>query len=201
MAEHFNGSIQGINLTGVIDMAQTVKLKRSNTASAEPGTGDLALGELGMNTRDGKVYMRKYVDGTDGNDTIITVDQSAVDEAVAMAIALGQQMANTFKNKQAVNVGTSTVSVYTVPSSTTTTLIGLTLANVSGASITATVAVTDTSASTTANIIKNAPIPVGSSLVACGGDQKVVLETTDILKVTASAANSVDAIVSYMEQT
>ena len=42
-----------------------------------------------MNTRDGKVYMRKYVDGTDGNDTIITVDQSAVDEAVAMAIALG----------------------------------------------------------------------------------------------------------------
>jgi hypothetical protein len=70
-------------------MAQTVKLKRSNTASAEPDTGDLALGELGMNTRDGKVYMRKYVDGTDGNDTIITVDQSAVDEAVAMAIALG----------------------------------------------------------------------------------------------------------------
>ena len=73
-------------------------------------------------------------------------------------------MANTFKNKQSVNVGTSTVSMYTVPSSTTTTLIGLTLANVSGASITATVAVTDTSASTTANIIKNAPIPVGSSL-------------------------------------
>ena len=70
-------------------MAQTVKLKRSNTASAEPDTGDLALGELGMNTRDGKVYMRKYVDGTDGNDTIITVDQTAVDEAVAMAIALG----------------------------------------------------------------------------------------------------------------
>jgi|TARA_B100000809_G_scaffold218250_1_gene224767 hypothetical protein len=70
-------------------MAQTVKLKRSNTASAEPDTGDLALGELGMNTRDGKVYMRKYVDGTDGNDTIITVDQSAIDEAVAMAIALG----------------------------------------------------------------------------------------------------------------
>jgi len=70
-------------------MAQTIKLKRSNTASNEPDTGDLALGELGMNTRDGKVYMRKYVDGTDGNDTIVAVDQSAVDEAVAMAIALG----------------------------------------------------------------------------------------------------------------
>ena len=71
-------------------MAQTVKLKRSNTASAAPDTGDLALGELGMNTRDGKVYMRKYVDGTDGNDTIIDVAESgALDAAIAMAIALG----------------------------------------------------------------------------------------------------------------
>ena len=70
-------------------MAQTIKLKRSNTATAVPTTSQLASGELAMNTRDGKVYMRKYVDGTDGNDTIITVDQSAVDEAVAMAIALG----------------------------------------------------------------------------------------------------------------
>ena len=70
-------------------MAQTIKLKRSNTASNKPDTGDLALGELGMNTRDGKVYMRKYVDGTDGNDTIIPVDQTAIDDAVAMAIALG----------------------------------------------------------------------------------------------------------------
>ena len=40
-------------------MAQTVKLKRSNVADAEPSTSDLALGELAMNTRDGKIYMRK----------------------------------------------------------------------------------------------------------------------------------------------
>jgi hypothetical protein len=70
-------------------MAQTVKLKRSNTATAVPTTSQLASGELAMNTRDGKVYMRKYVDGTDGNDTIISVDQTAIDDAVAMAIALG----------------------------------------------------------------------------------------------------------------
>ena len=110
-------------------------------------------------------------------------------------------MANTFKNKQSVNVGTSAVSLYTTPSSTTTTIIGLTLANVTGSAIEATVEVTDTSASTTAKIIKSAPIPVGSSLVAVGGDQKVVLETGDILKVTASASNVLDAVVSYMEQT
>ena len=70
-------------------MAQTVKLKRSNPADATPTTSNLASGELAMNTRDGKVYMRKYIDGTNGNDTIITVDQTAIDDAVAMAIALG----------------------------------------------------------------------------------------------------------------
>ena len=39
-------------------------------------------------------------------------------------------MANTFKNAAAAATGTSEVSVYTVPSSTTTTVIGLTCANV-----------------------------------------------------------------------
>jgi hypothetical protein len=81
-------------------MAQTVKLKRSNVADAEPSTSDLALGELAMNTRDGKIYMRKYIDGTDGNDTIIDpVDAASssdhnhtgatADDVIAMAIALG----------------------------------------------------------------------------------------------------------------
>jgi len=81
-------------------MAQTVKLKRSNVADAEPSTSDLALGELAMNTRDGKIYMRKYIDGTDQNDTIIDpIDAAAAsdhshtgataDDVIAMAIALG----------------------------------------------------------------------------------------------------------------
>ena len=81
-------------------MAQTVKLKRSNVADAEPSTSDLALGELAMNTRDGKIYMRKYIDGTNGNDTIIDPVAAAAasahshtgataDDVIAMGIALG----------------------------------------------------------------------------------------------------------------
>ena len=81
-------------------MAQTVKLKRSNVADAEPSTSDLASGELAINTRDGKLFMRKYIDGTDQNDTIIDpVGDVAVashnhtgataDDIIAMAIALG----------------------------------------------------------------------------------------------------------------
>ena len=81
-------------------MAQTVKLKRSNTADNVPTTAQLASGELAMNTRDGKIFMRKYIDGTDQNDTIIDpVAAAAVgdhdhtgataDDVIAMAIALG----------------------------------------------------------------------------------------------------------------
>jgi hypothetical protein len=50
-------------------------------------------------------------------------------------------------------------------------------------------------------IIKDAPVPVGSSLVVVGGDQKVVLEPGDTVKVTSNTALSADAIVSVLEIT
>ena len=79
-------------------MAQTVKLKRSNVADTVPTTSNLELGEIAMNTRDGKIYMRKTNSG--GSDTIIDpVDAAAAsshthtgataDDVIAMAIALG----------------------------------------------------------------------------------------------------------------
>jgi hypothetical protein len=50
-------------------MAQVVKLKRSATAAKVPSTSDLELGELAMNTNDGKVYFEK----NDGSATIQTI--------------------------------------------------------------------------------------------------------------------------------
>ena len=44
-------------------MAQTIKLKRSAVAGKAPTTSDLDLGELGLNTYDGKLYTKKD-DGT-----------------------------------------------------------------------------------------------------------------------------------------
>ena len=46
-------------------MPQTIKLKRSATAGQVPTTGQLALGELGINTADGKVFLRKNNGTTD----------------------------------------------------------------------------------------------------------------------------------------
>ena len=81
-------------------MVQTIKLKRSNIADDEPTTAQLASGELAMNTRDGKLFIRKYIDGTDQNDTIIDPvgdvevashnhTGATADDVIAMAIALG----------------------------------------------------------------------------------------------------------------
>lgn len=40
-------------------MAQTIKLKRSAVQGKVPTTGDLNLGELAINTYDGKLYLKK----------------------------------------------------------------------------------------------------------------------------------------------
>ena len=50
------------------------------------------------------------------------------------------------------------------------------------------------------NIVKDAQIYTGGALVAVGGDQKLVLETGDKIKVVSNTAGSVDTIVSVMEQ-
>ena len=94
-------------------------------------------------------------------------------------------MANTFKNAAATATGTSEVSVYTVPSSTTSTVIGLTCANITTTSpIKVSIRVYDNSGTAHYYIVKNA-----------------VLEASDIIKVESDTASSVDTIVSVLQQT
>lgn len=108
-------------------------------------------------------------------------------------------MANTFKNKITPSIGTAVTTVYTAPATTTTTVIGMSVANRTGAAITVSVELFDTSAGGPAYLVLNAPVAVGGALVAIGGDQKMVLETGDYLRVTSSAASSADVIVSVLE--
>lgn len=46
-------------------MANTIKIRRSATQGAVPTTAQLALGELALNTYDGKLYAKKNVGGTE----------------------------------------------------------------------------------------------------------------------------------------
>jgi hypothetical protein len=89
-------------------------------------------------------------------------------------------MATAFKNSITGIIGTESRRVYKCPAGTTATVIGLSIANISGS---------------------DAPIPVGSSLVVIGGDQKVVLEAADEMRVKGGGSSSLSAVVSILEQT
>ena len=109
-------------------------------------------------------------------------------------------MANTFKLKTKASVGITTQNVYVVPSATTTVVIGITLANTSGAGVNVGVGITRAGATEDVKLLKNAPIPQGSSLEFMGGN-KVVLEETDTVTVDSDTNNSVDAALTIMEIT
>jgi hypothetical protein len=108
-------------------------------------------------------------------------------------------MANTFKLKTKASVGVTTENVYVVPAATTTTVIGITLANVSGSSINVGIGVTRASTDDV-NILRSVPIPQGSSLEVMGGN-KLVLEATDTLTAISDVASSLDVSVSILELT
>ena len=108
-------------------------------------------------------------------------------------------MANTFKLKTKANVGVTTSNVYAVPSATTTVVIGVTLANTSGSSINVGIGI-NRGSSDDVKLMKNVPIPQGSSFEFMGGN-KIVLETTDTLVAESDVNNSLDVALTIMEIT
>jgi hypothetical protein len=108
-------------------------------------------------------------------------------------------MANIFKRKLSRDIGNVAASVgsYTVASDTTVVVVGLTVCNTTGAAVNTSIYIDDGANDT--YIIKDAPIPGGGSLVAIGGDQKVILETGDSIKVVSDAVSSLDVTMSIME--
>lgn len=109
-------------------------------------------------------------------------------------------MANAFKLKTDTSVGTSPATIYTCPSSTETTIIGLSVANITASAINVDVQLENNDGDNI-YIVKAAPVPVGSSLVVVGGDQKVVMEASDVIKVTSNASSSADVALSILEIT
>ena len=110
-------------------------------------------------------------------------------------------MANAFKNSITGSIGTTGVKVYETPIATSTTVIGVGVANVSSQNISVSVMVRDNSANKVVFVVKDSLILPGSSNVLVGGEQKLVLESGDFLSVTSSLANSADVIVSVLEIT
>jgi hypothetical protein len=110
-------------------------------------------------------------------------------------------MANSFKRKLSRSIGTSLTAVgsYTVGAATEVTVIGLAVANTSASQVLVDATLNDGSNDT--YLIKEAPVPSGGSIVIIGGDQKVVLEVGDSIKIKSDTASSVDVVMSILEIT
>ena len=110
-------------------------------------------------------------------------------------------MANSFKRKTSAGIGTgyTPIDSYTVPASTEVTVIGLTVSNVTGSTVKATVSLFD--GSTFTSIVTDGPVPAGGSLVVVGGDQKLVMETGDDMRIKSDTASSLDVVMSILEIT
>ena len=112
-------------------------------------------------------------------------------------------MANTFKSDTKTNVVTDAVSstntnVVTCGGSATIVLLSVLVSNTTGAS--AQVDVFLVTAGDDVHLIRNAPVPAGSSLELISGS-KIIMESSDVLRINSDTASALDAAVSYLEQT
>ena len=111
-------------------------------------------------------------------------------------------MANIFKSATAASIGTSPTTVYTCPALTKSTVIGLSVANTQSSYSSISVSIRlFKNGGDTVYIVKGAEVPVGGTLVAVGGDQKLVLEPGDYIQISSSEATSIDGIISVLEIT
>ena len=114
-------------------------------------------------------------------------------------------MANAFLSETDTAIGTVAASVLTCGASTEITVIGMSIANIVTSQIAVDVQLDASGRTSGAEdsvyLVKGAPIPVGGSLVVIGGDQKVVMEPGDIIKVTSDTASSADVVLSHLDIT
>ena len=110
-------------------------------------------------------------------------------------------MANTFKSYTKTTVTNSLTDIYTVPSATTSIVIGISLANIldNGNTVYADVKV-DKSTGDDVFLIKNAPLYAGAAFTL-SDTGKIILETGDKIQAISNTASSVDILVSVLEQT
>ena len=109
-------------------------------------------------------------------------------------------MPNVFKNYFVNNVGTSNTLIYTAPSGAQTTIIGISMCNITTQTIQGSIFVAPYTATNTF-MIKGCSLTIGSAMVPVGGDQKLVLEANDSIYMYSNTSNAIDAIVSVLEIT
>jgi hypothetical protein len=105
-------------------------------------------------------------------------------------------MANSFKNKKIDLTSTSVTTLYTVPSATTGVIKSILVSEDSGNADTITVTITDTS-DAVFSLFKTKTISANATAELLTAP--LVLEESEVLKVTAATANRLHVVVSVLE--
>jgi len=113
-------------------------------------------------------------------------------------------MANTFKLETKSSLVTDAVSnsntnVLSAGATATIIVLSVLISNKTGTSANADVYLL-TNTGDDVYLIRNAPVPAGSSLELISGN-KVIMESSDILRARSDTLTSLDIAVSYLEQT
>jgi len=104
-------------------------------------------------------------------------------------------MAQNFRRYTSNAVGTSAATLFTANSFDT--VVGISVSNITGSTINVDVYIND--GSNDIHLVKDAPIPPGSSLQILDGGAKFVVESGDALKVVSDTASSADVWVSAVD--
>ena len=105
-------------------------------------------------------------------------------------------MANSFVNKKVDLTSTSATTLYTVPTATTAIVKSILVSDDSGSGDTVTVTITDTS-DNVFNLFKTKSISANGTTELLSAP--LVLEESEILKVTAATANRLHVVLSALQ--
>ena len=104
-------------------------------------------------------------------------------------------MAQNFRRYTSNDIGTSAATLFTADSYDT--VVGISVCNITVSSVNASVYIND--GTNDIYLVKDVPIPAGSSLQVLDGGAKFVVQSGDILKVVSDTATSLDAWVSTVD--
>lgn len=107
-------------------------------------------------------------------------------------------MATLFKNSIIKNVGTEPIQMYQVATAGRTTVIGLSLTNLTESVVNVDVLVKDDT-SVEAYYLKETAVPPNSSLRAVQQGEKLILDGDNAISVKADIDDAIDAVLSYVE--
>jgi|TARA_B100001059_G_C17292466_1_gene313417 hypothetical protein len=107
-------------------------------------------------------------------------------------------MATQFKNKVVKEVGTVPILAMETDAATRSTIVGLSLANLTEGVVTASVLVHDDT-SVEGYFMKDVMVPPNTSLRALSAGEKLILAPSNQLYLVANTIESLDAVISYVD--